>query len=88
MSVLHDKLSGIINSLDQSVNNQNQSNRDYLNLMEQIKQNISIQSQSNQVFENVVSQNVELSKIQQEVIMNMAATAESLDRFNQDVPWH
>lgn len=86
MSTLQDKLSDIISSLDQSVNNQNQSTRDYSNLMEQIKQNISIQSQSNQVFENVVSQNVELSKIQQEVMVNMAATAESLGRFNQDVP--
>lgn len=87
MYSLQEKLSGIINSLDQSVNNQNQSNHDYSILMEQIKQNISIQTQSNQVFENVVSQNVELSKIQQEVITNMAATAESLDRFNREVPW-
>lgn len=86
MYSLQEKLSDIINSLDQSVSNQNQSNRDYSILMEQIKQNINVQNESNQVFENVVSQNIELSKVQQEVITNMASTAESLGRFNQDVP--
>lgn len=86
MTLLHERLSSMIDSLDLTVNRQTESQRDYTQLLEQVKANIDLQSRSNEVFENVVSHNVELSKMQQEVIGNMVSAADSLNRFNQEVP--
>jgi predicted nuclease with TOPRIM domain len=86
MSLLHDKLSNLTDSLDLTVNRQNESQRDYTQLLEQVKENIGLQSRSNEVFENVVSQNIELSKIQQEVIGNLVSVTDSLNLFSKEVP--